>query len=659
MSLTAALAVLASSDTLEWVGQGAPSDAEAVASLFATAFDGAYAVEPHGSESMSLVHLDTVDARVKRAGRHVVYCPARGALVAMAPDETPVEQVVGKARFPAELPALPEGPVRSLLARAVWVRALVPYASTKVTGRTFSLLNTDAKTVARITWWTSVLAGSQSLQPRIHIAALRGYESDAKKATRLLGTGDGVHRPRRSWFADLPAGPAPLGGEREPVKRPAMTANQPSATAVATALLGFLDELEANVAGALDDVDTEFLHDLRVAVRRTRSILKLLGDALPEGMAARVVPEFRWLGQITTPTRDLDVYLLGVDDMAASITSPNDLVPFAAHLRRRRNAVRRELVRELRSRRFADLRESWRADLERVIATDPRDGSPTVRVFANDRLHRTFRTVRKRAAAISAESPAEDIHTLRKKCKELRYLLEVFAPILDRRAYKQVIGDFKELQQVLGEFQDGEVQALALRTFAQEMIDQGGAPAAALLAMGDLAARFDERQRHARSRAHRTPRRVPRQTRRSARRPAVRVMKTIASYNVKGGVGKTSAAVNLAYLSARGGAPHAAVGSRSTGRCDVLVPNQAEGEGRQPQARRRVTADARRREGHRLRRSGSAAGRLHLPAHGHRPQRVCPAGADAAQVAAPAGGRVRRRRCSTCRLACRWCPRTS
>jgi CHAD domain-containing protein len=494
MSLTA-LAVLDSTDTLSWAGEDAPSDAEAIASVFATAFDGAYTVEPHGTQSMNLVHLDTVDSRVQRAGWHVVYCPAQATLVAVAPDEPPVEQVVGKTRFPAELHTLPDGPVRSLLARAVWVRALVPYASTKVSGRTFSVLNADAKTVARVTWWSSSLAGSQSLPPRVHVASLRGYAADAKKATKLLRADDAVRRARQTWFAELPAAPAPLGGE--PATRTEMTPDQPAAPAVAAALLGFLDELEANVAGALDDVDTEFLHDLRVAVRRTRSILKLLGDALPDGKAARVIPEFRWLGQITTPTRDLDVYLLGVDDMAASITSPNDLVPFAAHLRRRRNAVRRELVRQLRSQRFAELRTSWRADLEGVLAGDP--GPGTAAKLANDRLHRTFRTVRKRAAAISAESPAEDIHTLRKKCKELRYLLEVFAPILDRRAYKQVIGDFKELQQVLGEFQDGEVQALALRTFAQEMIDQGNAPAAALLAMGDLAARFDERQRHARS----------------------------------------------------------------------------------------------------------------------------------------------------------------
>jgi hypothetical protein len=223
MSLTA-LAVLDSTDTLSWAGEDAPSDAEAIASVFATAFDGAYTVEPHGTQSMNLVHLDTVDSRVQRAGWHVVYCPARATLVAVAPDEPPVQQVVGKTRFPAELHMLPDGPVRSLLARAVWVRALVPYASTKVSGRTFSVLNADAKTVARVTWWSSSLAGSQSLPPRVHVASLRGYEADAKKATKLLRADDAVRRARQTWFAELPAAPAP----RQPCPPPRFLASSTS-----------------------------------------------------------------------------------------------------------------------------------------------------------------------------------------------------------------------------------------------------------------------------------------------------------------------------------------------------------------------------------------------------------------------------------------------
>ena len=120
-----------------------------------------------------------------------------------------------------------------------------------------------------------------------------------------------------------------------------MHADQAADLAVADALLGHLTTMEATVDGITADLDTEFLHDFRVAVRRTRSVLKLLGDVLPDGVAARMAVEFRWLGDATTPTRDLDVYLLGFDELAASVSRPHDLQPFADHLRRRRATAHR------------------------------------------------------------------------------------------------------------------------------------------------------------------------------------------------------------------------------------------------------------------------------------------------------------------------------
>ena len=65
-----------------------------------------------------------------------------------------------------------------------------------------------------------------------------------------------------------------------------ITGRMPAAEAAATILLRLLDTVEANVPGVLRDIDIEFLHDLRVSVRRSRSALKLFGDALTAPLAA-------------------------------------------------------------------------------------------------------------------------------------------------------------------------------------------------------------------------------------------------------------------------------------------------------------------------------------------------------------------------------------
>ena len=90
-----------------------------------------------------------------------------------------------------------------------------------------------------------------------------------------------------------------------------------------------------------------------------------------------------------------------------------------------------------------------------------------------------------------------DLHELRKRCKELRYALEVCAPVLPEGPRKRVVADLKGLQDVLGRFQDTEVQRWALRGFAEEMMT-GGTSAGAMLAMGELIGHLDVEQERAR-----------------------------------------------------------------------------------------------------------------------------------------------------------------
>lgn len=494
MTVSASVASLLSSSGLVWVGADAPEERDAAKAALAAPLDGVYTVAAVAAETVALTHLDTVDARLAGAGMELVHCTTARILVLVRPNGDIVEQPAGRMRWPAQLDRIPAGTVRDAISRPVWVRALLPFEQTSARGWTFAVLNTDAKTVARVTWWSIAGPNPPSSHPvRIHVSTLRGYGVDAAAVTARLTNHLPVETTTRSWLDDRRGRDASAGRAW-----PDISTDQPADLAVAERLLSYLDDIEVNVAGVIADIDTEYLHDLRVAVRRTRSVLKALGDVLPDDLAQRTIPEFRWLGQVTTPTRDLDVYLLGMTEMASSIDNPADLEPFADHVRRRRIGARRQLVSALQSARFTSLCEKWRADLESVVA-GPAHRNETVAQLGDQRLHHAFTRTTKRASAITADSPAAAVHSLRGKCKEMRYLLEVFEPVCDRRAYKQVIGDFKDLQNVLGEFQDGEVQANALRVYAQEMMRMKGVPVEAVLAMGELSGQFAARQRAARA----------------------------------------------------------------------------------------------------------------------------------------------------------------
>ena len=90
-----------------------------------------------------------------------------------------------------------------------------------------------------------------------------------------------------------------------------------------------LKAIKDNEQGTIADTDSEFLHDFRVAVRRTRAGLSQLKGVLPDKISATYAEFFSWLGQSTSPTRDLDVYLLNFAHYKSSLPAAirDDLNP--------------------------------------------------------------------------------------------------------------------------------------------------------------------------------------------------------------------------------------------------------------------------------------------------------------------------------------------
>ena len=104
----------------------------------------------------------------------------------------------------------------------------------------------------------------------------------------------------------------------------------------------------------------------------------------------------------------------------------------------------------------------------------------------------------KAGSRIDDSSPPQALHELRKKGKELRYLLELFASLYPACVIKPMVRTLKALQDTLGRFQDREVQAQLIRSLGDDVrtLDDG---AAALMAMGQLVERLEEQQAEARA----------------------------------------------------------------------------------------------------------------------------------------------------------------
>lgn len=404
-------------------------------------------------------------------------------------------------RWRADLP-----PQCAAVAAKIDMRVLTDLASWHGNVQSFSLLDSRDKTRVRVEVVTGLGDASDphgesvELPPVWRVSPLKGFAGDAQRVLGQLALAHATDpcEDILSWLSqhcDIA-----LGGYSAKLDlklSPRMS--------IHAAICQLLTVTHATVcdtqAGTSADLDSEFLHDFRVAVRRARSWLTRLKHWLEPELFAHLKTELGWLGSVTGPTRDLDVYLLKMPAYAASLP-PADaaaLAPLQSLLRRSQKREQRKLREHLASSRYAALLESWAGF---TISPPAKAAEETAGVVANAVIARQWKKVRKGGRAIGETTPAAALHELRIECKKLRYLLEAFASLYDRDGMKALIRGLKRLQDNLGDFQDLEVQQFALREFAHAL-GKLSTPAETLVAMGRLIEQLAglqdrERQRFAR-----------------------------------------------------------------------------------------------------------------------------------------------------------------
>ena len=404
--------------------------------------------------------------------------------------------------LPAQQGALPPGALADALAEVLPPRALLARAVVDTRLRRWRMIDTEGKTVL----WLAEEVGTavsrdgqrgarHALPRRLVLQPLRGYEEAGDQVAFRLEASLGAARGSASVCASAyrAVGLVP-GGYSSKIRVPLI----PGLTAAEGAhrvLLHLLGTLEANVTGARADLDPEFLHDLRVAVRRTRSALSQIKRVLPEDRVARFREGFDWLGRVTGRKRDLDVFLLQFPGYLADVPADlrADLEPLRTVLLEESVKERAVLARRLASAHFRTLIAQWRAFLEAPpdLAAAENAARP-VKAVADARIWRLFRRIVEAGRAMGEGATPEQLHELRKDCKKLRYLMEFFAALHVPEALDPLTEALKDLLDILGEHQDLAVQAQHLEDFAEQMAAKGRAPTRTLLALGALVGRLME-----------------------------------------------------------------------------------------------------------------------------------------------------------------------
>lgn len=497
-----------------------PSDSGALASFLASRSQ----IHSDAVVRQSATLYDTFDWRLYQAGSLLRVTPSRrGYTWSWCDLDGTVRQEIWETSPPGLLPSLQDPELRRTLAPIVSMRRLVPVVQLDYEVTPMRLVDGEEKTRVRLFLRHGSARPGQAMELHppsdddtptdatplatvLQLQGLRGYGKDLERLHEALVQHVGC---QTSDLDEMRRALDAVASERVPgdySSKPRLELDpaMPAAEAARSIHRVLLRTMLRNESGLRRDVDSEFLHDFRVSVRRTRSALSQIKKVFPDEPLAHFRREFSWLGSLTGPTRDLDVYLLKMDDyrklLPASVSQDLDpLVDFLAAKQRREH---KRLVAGLNSPRYRQLLDTWRPFLE--SPPKPPEGqapnaSRPIVGLASRRIWRLYKRVvqdgrRILRMASDPEAHAEALHDLRIECKKLRYSMEFFRTLYPAHEIDPLIRAFKKLQDNLGDFNDYEVQRLKMTELADEMMTRPSTQAATFLAMGRLVAFLDDAQ---------------------------------------------------------------------------------------------------------------------------------------------------------------------
>ncbi len=221
--------------------------------------------------------------------------------------------------------------------------------------------------------------------------------------------------------------------------------------------------------------DPEELHQLRVATRRLRAILRAARGVIEPAWADGLRTEVAWLGAQLGPVRDFDVLRDGLHAERDSLDQQERKgLDVLLRLLSKEAAASRELLAETMSgdRYFTLL------DTVELAVSTPRftgDDTPPVAIAESE-----FRKLRRDVRALGRSPSDDDLHAVRIRGKRARYAAEL-AEASRGKAAAKFIDKAKRFQDVIGGHQDAVVAESELRRTAGQTRSQAAALAAGRL----------------------------------------------------------------------------------------------------------------------------------------------------------------------------------
>ncbi len=229
-------------------------------------------------------------------------------------------------------------------------------------------------------------------------------------------------------------------------------------------LTGYLTEQIGLILDGLAGLreGTDPVHDTRVAIRRTRSTLRVFGSMFDRAAARSFEDELKWFAGVLGEVRDPQVQQRRLRDALAEVPELLVLGPVGSRinldLRGIETPARERVSEAMETPRYLDLV----TELQRWSVDPPvLPGSTPKKLRAKARKAAAKADNRLKAALDSDED--ELLHRARKAAKRARYAGELIAWDGSSKKANRTVNHYKRIQTVLGDFQDTVVARTLIR----------------------------------------------------------------------------------------------------------------------------------------------------------------------------------------------------
>jgi CHAD domain-containing protein len=279
------------------------------------------------------------------------------------------------------------------------------------------------------------------------------------------------HLPAFPESAEAPASSACNAKTRAPVR--ASRIGLAGARTPHEALIAIAENIArqwfGNERGVRESSEIEFVHQMRVALRRAKTLVKTFPSWVDDAWRTNVEPGLQWVGAMLGEARDLDVLVDStLPALAAADTDPSAWSGVIAAADARRLQARARLQQAMRSRRYAQLSLAWLEWLadQHLSSGPPKHAGRALREYAAKRARRHYKRLTAEPPLTSLDAAGR--HRRRIEAKRLRYTLEFFEPLVAPRTRRKIAKQVSRIQSVLGDANDA---AAALRFLEGEHLD--------------------------------------------------------------------------------------------------------------------------------------------------------------------------------------------